>query len=75
MTLAFAEAATHATTGGLDVNHVYCCDPDVGLCGEDISAIPDRWDHAVPVCVVCEDLDEAGAPCSPTCAAAEEVDW
>lgn len=50
---------------GADEHHVYCCNPDVALCGTDISGHDFAEDNESVSCVVCVDLD--GEPCSPNC--------
>jgi len=63
MTTAIAPTmATTATGSGDDLHHVYCCDPDIALCGTDISC-SEFADFDVASCVVCADLDDADAPC------------
>lgn len=45
------------TSSGDDLDHTYCeCDPDVALCGADVSDAPVIVEPLNP-CVVCEDLD------------------
>lgn len=43
-----------------DFCHLYCCDPDRGLCGADLRGLVDFGDNdsPEPYCVVCEDLVE-----------------
>jgi hypothetical protein len=58
------------TDDGDEVQHVFCCDPLVGLCGADLSpdaGVTDEWTDDDFPCVVCEDLDASGVPCSPSC--------
>jgi hypothetical protein len=38
-----------------DLDHWYCCDPNVSFCGRDISEIPDV-PFDVASCVVCESM-------------------
>ncbi|WP_435597065.1 hypothetical protein [Streptomyces anulatus] len=44
-----------------DLNHIYCCNPDLALCGADVSTHPivgiDDAD-----CVVCLDLEDEACP-------------
>lgn len=47
---------------GSDLDHVYCCDPSLALCGADISDQPEIDDDRVISCVVCNDLE--GQPCT-----------
>lgn len=46
----------------LELDHIYCCSPDVSLCGLDISRHPviDVDEH---LCVVCEDLEDEPCTC------------
>lgn len=53
-------------------HHLYCCDPNRGLCGADIGG-PD-WEEADgddsedPICEDCERIDATGKPCgAPFC--------
>lgn len=39
-----------------DVDHLYCCDPDLSLCGEDISAEPEVTVFT-NLCPLCDVLD------------------
>jgi hypothetical protein len=55
-----------ASTGSDELNHIYCCDPDIALCGTDISA-DNEVDLDVANCVVCLDLEAAALPCSDSC--------
>lgn len=43
---------------GDDLDHIYCCDPNIALCGTDISDQPED-DNAEGTCVVCLDLEFA----------------
>lgn len=63
-------APTLARTEGSNdaITHVWCCDPDLALCGEDVSAEPEVPDGVGVDCVVCIDLEDH--PCSPGCPAA-----
>lgn len=62
MTKPKASPAT-VETGGDDLSHIYCCDPDTALCGTDISGTDDaEFDEAD--CVVCADLESVGALCA-----------
>lgn len=49
-------------TGNLD--HFYCCNPDVAYCGADLSDVPEAYfdEHGPTVCVVCADLDNQPCP-------------
>lgn len=61
MTVLTTAPAPTRTGGTADLNHVFCCEPDIALCGADVSD-DDIVDEAD--CVVCLDLEEQ--PC-PTC--------
>jgi hypothetical protein len=59
------QATLEARTGteaSLDLNHIYCCSPDVSLCGLDISQHPEV-DTDDDMCVVCEDLEDGPCAC------------
>jgi hypothetical protein len=44
-----------------DVVHLYCCDPDLALCGEDLT---DHDDNAEgPECPPCAVIDVVDQPC------------
>lgn len=48
-----------ASTGRLadNLDHYVCCDPNLALCGVDVTHA--TWSEDLPdLCVVCEDLDE-----------------
>jgi hypothetical protein len=63
--LTLAPAPDRTTTGSGDLDHVYCCDPDLALCGTDVSDVPEIDPDTDVDCIVCNDLD--GQPCSPDC--------
>jgi hypothetical protein len=46
----------------LAVDHIYCCSPEVSLCGLDISQHP-VIDEDENLCVVCEDLEDGPCTC------------
>lgn len=48
-----------------EITHLYCCDPDTALCGEDITDSPEVPDGVGIDCVVCDDLEQFDCP---TCA-------
>lgn len=60
-----AVVSAETTTGSSDdLNHIYCpCDPDIALCGTDISDYAFAEDDETD-CVVCTDLEDADAPCA-----------
>lgn len=55
--------------------HYYCeCNPDIALCGWDLTDREETDDEAG--CVVCADLEAAEAPCfSPTCPYRRDHSW
>jgi hypothetical protein len=69
-TLTAAPTQTSAVTGaGDDLNHIYCCNPSLALCGTDISGSAET-DFDVASCVVCADLEANYQPsgwCWPNC--------
>lgn len=63
-----ATAPSPATAGvDLDLNHLYCCDPNVALCGTDVSAFPEVDDDTNRV--VCLDLEDDECDCDEGAAA------
>ncbi|MDI5965803.1 hypothetical protein [Streptantibioticus silvisoli] len=56
-----------ATTAGADENHLYCCNPDLGLCGADLTGHTYLPAGTAPTCAVCNDLKNRYGPCSPGC--------
>jgi hypothetical protein len=62
ITLAPKEAPA-AVGSDLGLNHIYCCSPDVSLCGLDISQHPEI-DVDENMCVVCEDLEDGPCTCT-----------
>lgn len=63
MTAATQESATARPKSDDDLDHLYCCDRDVSLCGLDISDAPEAYDDDEPLCVVCDEVDRSGAAC------------
>jgi hypothetical protein len=56
-------APVPTTTGTRpDITHVYCCNPDMALCGEDLSSQHEVDDDDQP-CVVCSDLEDQECTC------------
>lgn len=55
-----------------ELDHVYCCNPNLALCGTDISTMGEA-DHQQATCVVCVELNDTGAPCKADCAFAHHV--
>ena len=65
MDIQLAPVPASTGSGVNDLNHIYCCTPDVALCGTDISGDEDV-DYDEANCVVCVDLENTDAPC-PRC--------
>lgn len=58
--------ATAVTDDGPDLLHVFCCDPDVALCGTDVrdcEVEPPVERSDMSDCVVCLDLEERDGYC------------
>jgi hypothetical protein len=68
MTTNTAPAPVTTSTGSTDdeLNHLYCCNPNHGLCGTDLTGSNDN-DDADITCVVCAELLWDDTLCSPTC--------
>lgn len=49
----------------LDENHLYCCNPDVSLCGLDLEGHDERDFADQECCPLCADLEDL--PCRPGC--------
>ncbi|WP_075895337.1 hypothetical protein [Actinomadura sp. CNU-125] len=48
--------------------HLYCCNPDLALCGADLSHGVERRDiPATALCPMCEVIDSLATPCNPVC--------
>lgn len=45
-----------------DVDHLYCCDPDLSLCGEDISGEVEVDVDTGNVCPLCDVLNAYACP-------------
>lgn len=60
-------AARESRTAGANETHVYCCDPDLSLCGIDLSRHTEVGDNVEITCVVCAELNEIDRACSPGC--------
>jgi hypothetical protein len=49
-----------------DLDHLFHCNPDIGLCGSDISGTPMAADDVVipkdNLCIVCDDLVDHPCP-------------
>ncbi len=62
MSMQTAPAPQRGTDTLLDADHLYCCNPSVALCGEDISWMEDiDFDEAL-TCPLCEVLDATPCP-------------
>lgn len=58
---------SHLIHGASTVYHLICCDPDVALCGEDVSDVPFRELRANEVlCPLCKLAEDEDYPC-PGC--------
>lgn len=62
--LAPAPAPSTTSTNDDGLTHIYCCDPNLALCGNDLSDTPEVEEDGI-VCVVCEDLEEQPCTCQP----------
>lgn len=58
---------TTAATAAGDVDHYYCCDEDVALCGADLSGVP-MGPEFDAICPPCQEALDANTPCPvPSC--------
>ncbi|MFF7631431.1 hypothetical protein [Streptomyces cyaneofuscatus] len=55
------------TAPGERLDHLYCCNPDLALCGTDIGDASEIAPDSDITCIVCADLEDE--PCSPGCSA------
>lgn len=62
--LAPMPAPPTASTSDDGLTHIYCCDPNLGLCGTDLTDHPDVDEDGI-LCVVCEDLEDEPCACQP----------
>lgn len=65
--LAQATDRPEKSRDGDDLSHVFCqCDPDLALCGRDITGEPKSdevdWVPDEDTCVVCDDLTDSLCP-------------
>lgn len=72
MTTEILETEPVSTDGddGDEVQHFWCCDPDMAHCGRDLTGAVDVDSVAEPmdVCIVCVDLQPVDAEsCAVTC--------
>ena len=51
------------TNAADDFDHIFCCDPNIGLCGTDLTDVPEAPLREDAMCVVCEDLEFSDAAC------------
>jgi hypothetical protein len=51
------------TTASAVGTHLVCCNPDMGLCGTDLTGAPDVPHDGFVDCPTCDYLDEADATC------------
>lgn len=63
--LAQCLTAEGRTKADPDENHLYCCNPDVSLCGLDITDTNEQDFADEECCPICRDL--SGLPCRPGC--------
>jgi len=54
-------ATTGTGTTNRDITHLWCHNPDIALCGTDVSGYPEVANDVPATCVVC-----AGGPTKPT---------
>ena len=45
-----------------DVDHLYCCDPDVAMCGLDLTGVPEGREFT-HVCPLCAEVNDSDTPC------------
>jgi hypothetical protein len=55
--------APHTTRNTTNVDHLYCCNPNLALCGDDLTAVPEGREHDT-LCALCVLADDLGHPCS-----------
>lgn len=61
-TATLAVAAPRRSAASSDLDHLYCCDPDLSLCGLDIADLDELEDFPdEDLCIVCRELGEL--PC------------
>lgn len=54
-------ATQPANTNATDLTHWWCCNPDIGICGTDLTNTPEVDDDTDVDCTVCTDL--VNQPC------------
>lgn len=47
--------------GPADTVHWWCCNPDIGICGTDLTSTPEAPDDTEVTCVVC--IEIVNQPC------------
>jgi hypothetical protein len=68
MSTATLPAPTVLDVADDNVDHIYCCDEEVSLCGMDISGEPEVEPGTHPTCPLCVWASEACGPCGvPGC--------
>jgi hypothetical protein len=50
-------------SGGVPFRHLWCCVPEVALCGTDLSGAEEADDEDEPVCTLCSIADAEGMRC------------
>ena len=63
MATATLPAPAPVNTSGDDTDHLYCCNPDVALCGLDISNHPFMKVDPRRLCPLCALAETEGPPC------------
>jgi hypothetical protein len=69
-----ADTLTHPTAppqpanGDDEPDHLYCCDPDIAMCGVDVSDATEVGpDIDGPLCKLCAYVCDEGLPCPAGC--------
>jgi hypothetical protein len=62
MTTATLSAPVASASTVDDVDHLYCCDPDVATCGIDLSHIPEGFEFGA-LCRLCAHVERERTPC------------
>jgi hypothetical protein len=63
MTAPLVEAGPRALGLGPDVHHLLCCDPDVAMCGQDVSGHPFTDGVGEIPCPLCRTVLAERQPC------------
>lgn len=63
MTAPAVASHTSLTGNPDDVDHIYCCDPNLAMCGLDLTGVAEgpEFDAACPLCGLAEDTGQ-GCP-------------